>query len=142
MPQTDPGGHAPDSAGLNDTTDFVYLMPPGGPYHLPAVFESANGDAQVFVKVTQYENIVDVNNQNTLTIMVWPFARQMALDLYTKCRTARLGRVGESTLEYHLDSGMYMTMQVGFMAKYAAPGQGVSFYSAGGGPGPPQFVHH
>ena len=141
IPETGRGEPVPGDRGLMDTPHFMYIMPPGGPYHLPAIFESANGDAQVYVFIDNQAGL-DLHDPEVLTLFVWPYVRHMAFNIYTKCRTARFGQIGYSILEYTRGAAS-MTIRVGFSRKYPplAQGHNIFFYSARGGPGPPVFVH-
>ena len=124
----------------------------GGPYHLPAVFESTNSDAQVYVKFRQLgplmldNQVVELDDELLQRSSIWPWAQYMALDLYKTCRTARLGFVGQ-TSKVLRDSGRdFIKIYVGFtrnsLAMRRVLGPDVSYYSARGGPGPPVLVHH
>ena len=141
--------YSPIPGQLHDSTNFHLLMPGGGPWYFPAVFQTSDGDAQVSVSITETTLAMNMHDQEEIASRVWAHARNLALELFSECQMATTGRGGHSKAAVH-EQGAHLddyhtVVEVRVGTKLGMTGDGryhkpVSVYEIRRGGGPPVLL--
>ena len=95
-------GHVAIPGQLQDSERFIRVIPANPFWPVPALFETANGDSQVYVSMRYSKGPLNMHNDEEMFNRIWTMARNMALELWNKCEMKTTGRGGVNKLGVRL----------------------------------------